>query len=279
MMKKLIIAALALLLTSGAMAQERLVVAGGSLVELLYALGAGDTLVGVDETTSYPPETKALPHIGYWKQLSAEGILSLVPTTFITWQDAEPKLVLNQLAQQKVKVLTLPRTPATVERMYSNIHTLATSVNKTAQGDELVASLQQRLAAAAQKNQQIAKPVRVMFLLSPGGGVPQIAGTESVAGTILSLAGGQNIASHAEYKTYSGEAIIAANPDVIVVTTQSLAAADGKKQLGNVAGVTRTAAWKNQRIVEIDQSLILGMGPRIVDAVEFLQQQLYPNPA
>lgn len=83
-----------------------------------------------------------------------------------------------------------------------------------------------------------------MFLLSPGGGVPQIAGTESVAGTILSLAGGQNIASHAEYKTYSGEAIIAANPDVIVVTTQSLASADGKKQLGNVAGVTRTAAWK-----------------------------------
>lgn len=118
-----------------------------------------------------------------------------------------------------------------------------------------------------------------MFLLSPGGGVPQIAGTESVAGTILSLAGGQNIASHAEYKTYSGEAIIAANPDVIVVTTQSFAAADGKKQLGNVAGVTRTAAWKNQRIVEIDQSLILGMGPRIIDAVEFLQQQLYPNPA
>lgn len=47
---------------------------------------------------------------------------------------------------------------------------------------------------------------------------------------------------------------------MIVVTTQSLASADGKKQLGNVAGVTRTAAWKNQRIVEIDQSLILGMG-------------------
>ncbi len=54
-------------------------------------MGAGERVVGVDETTSYPPETAKLPHIGYWKQLSSEGILSLRPDSVITWQDAGPR--------------------------------------------------------------------------------------------------------------------------------------------------------------------------------------------
>lgn len=75
--KKLFTALLALSWTFSVTAAERIVVAGGSLTELIYAMGAGKRVVGVDETTSYPPETAKLPHIGYWKQLSSEGILSL----------------------------------------------------------------------------------------------------------------------------------------------------------------------------------------------------------
>ena len=90
-MKKLIIGLLSLACIFNAQSAERLVAAGGSLIELIYAIGAGNYVVGVDETTSYPPETAALPHIGYWKQLSSEGILSLHPDSFITWQDAGTK--------------------------------------------------------------------------------------------------------------------------------------------------------------------------------------------
>lgn len=75
--KKLFTAVLALSWAFSVTAAERIVVAGGSLTELIYAMGAGERVVGVDETTSYPPETAKLPHIGYWKQLSSEGILSL----------------------------------------------------------------------------------------------------------------------------------------------------------------------------------------------------------
>lgn len=86
--KKLFTAVLALSWAFSVTAAERIVVAGGSLTELIYAMGAGERVVGVDETTSYPPETAKLPHIGYWKQLSSEGILSLRPDSVITWQDA-----------------------------------------------------------------------------------------------------------------------------------------------------------------------------------------------
>lgn len=82
--KKLFTALLALSWTFSVTAAERIVVAGGSLTELIYAMGAGKRVVGVDETTSYPPETAKLPHIGYWKQLSSEGILSLRPDSVIT---------------------------------------------------------------------------------------------------------------------------------------------------------------------------------------------------
>lgn len=72
--EKLMIGLLSLACVFSAQSADRPVVAGGSLSELIYAMGVGNRVVGVDETTSYPPETAALPHIGYWKQLSSEGI-------------------------------------------------------------------------------------------------------------------------------------------------------------------------------------------------------------
>lgn len=284
-MKKIAIVLSLLLLPFNLMAKdnnnsERWVIAGGSITELVYAIGAGNKVVGVDETTSYPEQTQALPHIGYWKQLSTEGILSLRPSTFVTWNDAEPKMVLRQLAQHNVKVISLPRTPATFELMLKNIRTLAISLDKQKEAEALIGSLQSRLAVINAKNSQIKQKVKVMFFLSPGGGIPQVAGKTSVADAILHLAGGENIATHENYRIYSAEAIIAANPELIVITTQSqknqtggLRASEG---LASVPGVSMTQAWKNQRIIEIDQSLILGMGPRIVDAVELLHQQFYP---
>lgn len=284
-MKKIAIVLSLLLLPFNLMAKdnedsERWVIAGGSITELVYAIGAGNKVVGVDETTSYPEQTQALPHIGYWKQLSTEGILSLRPSTFVTWDDAEPKMVLRQLAQHNVKVISLPRTPATFELMLKNIHTLAISLDKQKEAEALIGSLQSRLAVINAKNSQIKQKVKVMFFLSPGGGIPQVAGKTSVADAILHLAGGENIATHENYRIYSAEAIIAANPELIVITTQSqknqtggLRASEG---LASVPGVSMTQAWKTQRIIEIDQSLILGMGPRIVDAVELLHQQFYP---
>ena len=275
MIKKIAIGLLALACSLSAQAAERIVVAGGSLVELIYAMDAGNRVVGVDETTSFPPQTEALPHIGYWKQLSSEGILSLRPDSFITWQDAGPQLVFDQLRAQKVNVVTLPRIPATVGQMYANIHTLAKNLGAVEQGNTLVNHLRQRLENVARSSASKPAPVKALFILSAGGSAPQVAGKGSVADAIMALAGAQNVAQHSQYRSYSAEALIAANPEVIVVTSQMV---EGDiNRLSTVAGITRTAAWKNQRIVTLDQALILGMGPRVADAVETLHRQFWPN--
>jgi iron complex transport system substrate-binding protein len=274
-MKKLLIGLLSLACVFSAQSADRLVVAGGSLSELIYAMGVGNRVVGVDETTSYPPETAALPHIGYWKQLSSEGILSLHPDSFITWQDAGPQIVLDQLRAQKVNVVTLPRVPATVEQMYANIRELAQTLHIPEQGETLVNRIHQRLDRVQHSVAGKNAPVKAMFILSAGGSAPQVAGKGSVADAIMTLAGAQNVANHVQYKSYSAESLIAANPEVIVVTSQMI---DGDlNRLSAIAGITHTAAWKNQRIVAVDQALILGMGPRVADAVEALHQQFWPH--
>ncbi|MGZ0753048.1 heme/hemin ABC transporter substrate-binding protein [Kluyvera sichuanensis] len=274
-MKKLAIGLLALVTVFSAQAADRIVVAGGSLSELIYALGAGSQVVGVDETTSYPPETAALPHIGYWKQLSSEGILSLHPNRFITWQDAGPQLVFDQLRSQRIDVLTLPRVPATVEQMYVNIHTLANALGREDSGAALVGDIRQRLEKVAQSSASKPAPVNALFILSAGGSAPQVAGKGSVADAIMTLAGARNVAQHPQYRSYSAEALIATNPEVIIVTAQMV---NGDlNRLSAIAGITRTNAWKNQRIVVIDQALILGMGPRVTDAVETLHRQFWPH--
>ena len=274
-MKKLLIGLLSLACVFSAQSADRLVVAGGSLSELIYAMGIGNRVVGVDETTSYPPETAALPHIGYWKQLSSEGILSLHPDSFITWQDAGPQIVLDQLRAQKVNVVTLPRVPATVEQMYANIRELAQTLRIPEQGETLIDRIRQRLDRVQHNVAANNAPVKAMFILSAGGSAPQVAGKGSVADAIMTLAGAQNVATHAQYKSYSAESLIAANPEVIVVTSQMVDG--GLARLSTIAGITHTAAWKNQRIVAIDQALILGMGPRVADAVEALYQQFWPH--
>lgn len=274
-MKRLMAALLALACVCSAQAAERVVVAGGSLAELIFAMGAGNRVVGVDETTSYPPETAALAHIGYWKQLSSEGILSLRPDRFITWQDAGPQIVLDQLRAQQVNVVTLPRVPATVEQMYANIRELAKTLQAQEQGEALVNRIQQRLERVQRSVAAKSAPVKALFILSAGSSAPQVAGKGSVADAILTQAGARNVATHRQYKSYSAESLIAANPQVIVVTSQMV---DGDlNRLRTIVGITHTAAWKNQRIVIVDQALILGMGPRVADAVESLHQQFWPQ--
>lgn len=138
--------------------------------------------------------------------------------------------------------MTLPRVPATVEQMYANIRELATTLHIPDQGEALVNRLQQRLErikhSVAAKN----APVKAMFILSAGGSAPQIAGKGSVADAIMTLAGAQNVATHAQYKSYSAESLIAANPEVIVVTSQMVDG--GLARLSAIAGITHTAAWK-----------------------------------
>lgn len=255
---------------------ERIVVAGGSLTEIVFALGAGDQVVGVDKTSNYPEAVKQLPQIGYWKLLNIEGILSLSPSLFITLNDVEPENVIDQINQAKVDVLTLQRVPGTLDLLYSNIEKISARLNKQAEGKQLISKIQNNLSEIQKKILTHPNKAKILFLMSMGG-TNSVAGKNTTADALITIAGGENLATHSSYKSYTAESIIAMNPEVIVLNTYSIDQLGGIDKINTIPGITETAAFKNHRIITIDDSYLFGIGPRIDEVANILYQGFYQD--
>jgi len=87
---------------------QRVVSLGGDVTEIAYALGEQGRLVGVDQTSIYPDAVHALPQVGYLRNLSAEGIISLKPDLILAAKAAGPAAVLQQLNDAKIAIVSLP---------------------------------------------------------------------------------------------------------------------------------------------------------------------------
>ncbi|NUF26823.1 heme/hemin ABC transporter substrate-binding protein [Gilliamella sp. ESL0254] len=257
-------------------ANERIVIAGGSLTEIVFALGAGDQVVGVDKTSSYPSKAKQLPQIGYWKLLNIEGILSLKPSLFITLSDAEPDNIISQVTQAKVDVLSLQRVPGTTELLYANIEKIADKLNKQPQGQQLINKIKTNLTKIQEKISNHPNKPKVLFLMSMGG-TNSVAGKNTTADALITIAGGENLAKHTSYKTYTAESLIAMDPEIIVLNKHSIEQLGGMEKLNTIAGITETSAYKNHRIIAIDDSYLFGIGPRVDEVAQILYQHFYPQ--
>lgn len=258
------------------LANERIVISGGSLTEIVFALGAGNQVVGVDKTSSYPDAVKQLPQIGYWKLLNIEGILSLKPSLFITLSDVEPDNVISQVAKANVDVLSLQRIPGTVNLLYLNIEKIADKLNKQTEGKQLISRIKNNLAQIQEKISNHSKKAKVLFLMSMGG-TNSVAGKNTTADALITIAGGENLAKHTSYKNYTAESLIAMNPEIIILNKNSIEQLGGIEKLNTIAGITETSAYKNHRIITIDDSYLFGIGPRVDEVSQILYQYFYPQ--
>lgn len=257
-------------------ANQRIVIAGGSLTEIVFALGAGDDVVGVDKTSSYPEKVKQLPQIGYWKLLNIEGVLSLKPTLFITLNDVEPDNVIEKVSESKVDVLALQRVPGTIELLYENIGKIASKLNKQKEGELLINRIKTNLANIQTKIATHPQKTKVLSLMSMGG-TNSVAGKNTTIGALIAIAGGENLAKHNSFKSYTAESIIAINPEVIILNKYSIDQLGGLDKIATIPGITETAAFKNNRITIIDDSYLFGIGPRVDEAAKLLFQSFYPE--
>ena len=257
-------------------ANQRIVIAGGSLTEIVFALGAGDDVVGVDKTSSYPEKVKQLPQIGYWKLLNIEGVLSLKPTLFITLNDVEPDNVIEKVSESKVDVLALQRVPGTIELLYENITKIASKLNKQKEGELLINRIKTNLADIQTKIATHPQKTKVLSLMSMGG-TNSVAGKNTTIDALIAIAGGENLAKHNSFKSYTAESIIAINPEVIILNKYSIDQLGGLDKINTIPGITETSAFKNNRITIIDDSYLFGIGPRVDEAAKLLFQSFYPE--
>ena len=257
-------------------ANQRIVIAGGALTEIVFALGAGDQVIGVDKTSSFPEQVKQLPQIGYWKLLNIEGILSLKPSLFITLIDVEPENIIDQVNQSKVDVLALKRVPGTIELLYENINKIAVKLDKQKEGQALIERIKTNIADIEAKVATHAQKTKVLALMSMGG-TNSVAGKNTTIDALITIAGGENLANHNSFKSYTAESLITLNPEVIILNKHSIDQLGGLDKVNTIPGIIETAAFKNNRITIIDDSYLFGIGPRVDEAAKILFQSFYPQ--
>ena len=257
---------------------SRLVSVGGDLTEIVYALGADASLVGVDITSQYPAAARALPQVGYMRQLSAEGLLSLRPSLVIATTAAGPPTTFDQLRDAGIATLVLAETrdPAGVAR---KIEYVGEALDLAARAHGLAERCTAEIAALRQRLDTLSEPVpRVMFLLAMGHGAPQAAGQHTAADAVIRLARGRNaIDGYHGYRPVSGEGAVAAAPDAILVTEQTLSAVGGLDRLLADEALRLTPAGRARRVLALDQQLLLGFGPRTPEMMRRVAAWLYPG--
>ena len=262
---------------------QRWVSAGGALSEWVSVLGAESKLVGVDTTSQHPESLKSLPSIGYQRQLSAEGVLSLKPDVLIGTEEMGPAQVLQQIrgAGVPVEMFSAQADLASLEGTLTHLGRLLGDEKQAAQ---VFKDYQQQLE---QHQQQVKsaqadhKAPGVLLLLGHAGGKPLIAGKDTAADWLLTRAGGHNLATHTGYKPFSIEALAGLNPEVLVFADRSLTGEAARNALMKENPVLASIrAAKNGRVYELDPTLLVGgLGPRLPASLKQLTAEFYPAAA
>ena len=246
----------------------RLISIGGALTEIIYLLKADTELVGVDTTSIYPTAATNLPNVGYARSLSSEGILALRPTQLIATAEAGPPIVLKQIIDSGIPLSILPSSHQFID-VIDRVRTIGRLVHKTDAAETLVSRLllewsntQNRVANLKLSN------TRVLFILSQNPSQLMVGGEKTSAAAMIAYAGARNaILGFSGFKPLTPEAVIAANPDVLLLTDQGMRAVGGIGGVMHFPGVKQTRAGKEQKIISLEAMYLLGFGPRMPLAV------------
>jgi iron complex transport system substrate-binding protein len=256
---------------------QRIVPLNGDLAEIVFALGLGGEVVGVDTSATYPAEAAAKPKIGYQRQLAAEGILSLRPTIAIGTPEAGPPEVIDQLQKAGVRVEILP-TPSTVDAIPQRIRDVAGKLGVTDTGNTLADRTQKEIDAAKASIPTGAPKLRVAFLYLRGTTTAMLGGVGTRADAMITAAGATDAGTEAGvqgYKPITPEALVTAKPDVILLLDGGLQSVGGVDGVLKLPGVAQTPAGASRRVVSLDDQYLLGLGPRGGAALKDLIAKLH----
>jgi iron complex transport system substrate-binding protein len=262
---------------------ERYVVISPIYNEIIWALGAQDRVVGVDLSSTYPAEVKNVQTVGYHRALSAEGILSLHPTAVIDYGNIGPPQVVEQIKGLNIPMKTFDAKNDSIDGTKALIREMGVYFHKEDRAEELCRTLDEQVAAAAEKVKQFKDSPRiavihfgrasnVYLVVGKGGG-----GDGGGASKMVELAGGQMAVDSAGMQRMASPEIVAqANPDVILVTDFGFDRLGGSlDQIKALPGVATSNAAKNNRIYRVEENQLMYFGPRSGANIEKLAEIIH----
>ncbi len=256
----------------------------GSIAATITGLGFGDRLVGRDTSTTFPPASE-LPNVTKGGHtVNSEAVLQLRPTLIITDGSIGPADVMLQLRDAGIPVVFVRPEPG-ISGIPGLARDVAAALGSPETGELLASTLETAVKAkiaeiAAIAPRDPADRVRMLFLYLRGtSGIYYLFGEESGANELIGALGGIDVAGEIGWqgmRPMTDEAMIAADPDLILVMTDGLASVGGVDGLlADKPAIALTKAGQNRRFVDMADGEILGFGPRTPDVLDALARAIY----
>lgn len=259
--------------------QKRIVCISKQYSEIIFALGAQQDIVAVDLSSTYPPEIKKLPTIGYHRALSAETILAMKPTLILHDNNIGPDHVIKQLEDLEIPMDTFSKYQASIEGTDSLIREIGKYFGKEKKADSLCEKLNADMKFALENATKYkTKPKVLIIHFGRANNVYLVMTKKSNAAKMLEWAGGEvAVEDEKGMKQLSPEIIAKADPDIILLTDFGYDKLKGGKEINLLPGISSTKAYKNNYIFRIEEHDLVYLGPRTGENVLLIQKLIHPN--
>lgn len=258
---------------------SRIVSLNGDLTEVVFALGAGDRVVGIDLTTTYPAAAAELPDIGLARDLNAEAVIGLAPTLVIGDTQVQPESAIEQIRDAGIPVLIL-QTEVTLEGVPRKIARLGEVLGLPGQAAELATSVQSDIDSALALLDRATTEPRVAYIYVRGPETLLLFGNGMPTHFLIEAAGGIDAAADVGVlfaQDLSAETLVEAAPEVLITPTQGFEILGGIEAFLALPGVADTPAGETGTVITYDEARFLGMGPRVGQALRQLILDLHPE--
>jgi iron complex transport system substrate-binding protein len=252
---------------------QRLVTMAASLTEIVFALGAGSRVVGVEQFSDYPRAARELPKVGSYISPDLERVVALRPDFCLAIKDGNPRHVVDRLQSLGIPVYVVD--PHNVPGVIATIKEIGNLLGVDAKAGELAADLNRRYKRVKDLAAQVTRHPRVFLQI----GISPIvsAGSHTFLDKLITTAGGLNLAAgKVPYPRFSQEQILALKPEVIIITSMDRGGAFEQVKAGWERWETLPAA-RNHRIFLIDSDIVDRPSPRLLDGLEKLFGLIHPE--
>jgi iron complex transport system substrate-binding protein len=249
---------------------SRVITLSGDLTEAVFALGLGSNIVGRDVTTIHPPEALQIPIVGLGRFLTAEGVLAERPTLVLGDTQTAPLEAIAQIRSAGVPVVIFD-VPTTFDGLYQKATAIGEVLGVPDDGVALADVVRSAIEDAIATATPLDPTPGVAFVYSRGPDVMLLFGAGMTTQPMIEAAGGRDVGAESGIVgtvSVTPEAIVAAAPDVIVITQEGLEALGGEDGLFAIPGFAETPAGQARRVLEYPEGDFLTFGPRIGESLQ-----------
>jgi iron complex transport system substrate-binding protein len=251
----------------------RIVSLAPNITEILFAVGAGDTIVGVAEFSNYPPEAKGLPRVGSYIKPNLEAIIALKPDLVIATADGEKRAEINRLAALGIPVYII--NPRTIAGVVCTVREIGRVSGREKEAADTAREMERSIARI--KTLVAGLPqVKVLLVLNTK---PLITvNRDTFQDEMIRTAGGKNVAAAEpiRYPTLTYEEVVVRAPGIIIMTTMS-PDEDYRRAIAGWLRFDTVPAVKNGRVFAVDSDIVDRPSPRMTQGLEGLARLFHPE--